>query len=462
MSSDLFYPSILNDVLSPVIQGPSSSNTAGPYRIGRIARDLLNGRVRKVSVEMSTRGDFAEMFYSMGSDKALLLGLMKKDLILDGLDQAYGYAEENGLRFHFLFTDSVPDYPSELMQIRVSSDNETLYMEGVSLGGGEVIIRKVNGRETAIKGMRDEDVILPGGNQIRTVHSVYPFRRRENPEPPFRTSREWIEYEKLHSDYPWESAMKYEKTVTGLDEVEIEAACESVWKISMKAMESGYREGITFDGVVKPKAASIRNIFHNKRLIPIGIGERGMVDALAVMEYSNSHGIVVCMPTGGCCGIIPAAIENAAESMGMGDKEKRDALLTAGLIGVFCYPTHYHGALGCQAEVGIATAMAAGGLASMIGADVETVERAAVIALQYLLGQLCDPVDGYTQVPCIVRNMLSVSVAASCANAAVMGIETLVGLDDMVDTVIRTGEKVHEINQLGTCACRKNNSDSAH
>lgn len=171
------------------------------------------------------------------------------------------------------------------------------------------------------------------------------------------------------------------------------------------------------------------------------------------MDHSNAHGIIVCMPTGGCSGIIPAAIRNAAAALGRSREEEIRALLTAGLLGVFYYPTHYHGALGCQAEVGVAASMAAGALASFQTQDAAAVETAAVLAMQSLLGQLCDPIGGYVQAPCIIRNMTAVSVAVTCANAALMGMDALVSLDEMCRAVLRTGEKLHAVNLLGTCAC---------
>ena len=185
----------------------------------------------------------------------------------------------------------------------------------------------------------------------------------------------------------------------------------------------------------------------------MGAADMGALDALAVMEYSNSHGKIVCMPTGGASGIIPAAIRNTAETLGKTREDEIKALLTAGLIGVFYFPTHYHGALGCQAEVGVATSMAAAALTSLISDDPVAVERAAVLAMQYIIGQVCDPIEGYAQIPCFIRNIASVPLAMTCANYAVLGLDTAVTLDGMADAVLRVGERLREgrINDMGTC-----------
>ena len=212
---------------------------------------------------------------------------------------------------------------------------------------------------------------------------------------------------------------------------------------------------MTFEGMTVAKTPEIREKMKNMTLIPTGIGDEGGLDALAMVEYSNAHGIIVCMPTGGASGVIPAAIKSAAKQLKKTREDEVKALLTAGLMGVFYYPTHYHGALGCQAEVGIAVSQASAALASFITKDPEAIERAAVLGIQYLLGQVCDPIEGYPQVPCFIRNIASVSVAAACANYGVLGLDTAVSLDEMVGAVLRVGEALRErrINDLGTCAC---------
>ncbi len=89
----------------------------------------------------------------------------------------------------------------------------------------------------------------------------------------------------------------------------------------------------------------------------------------------------------------------------------------------------------------------------MITDDVESIERASVLAIQYIIGQVCDPILGYVQVPCFIRNIGSISLAATCANYGVLGLDTVVSLDDMVDAVLRVGRALQKdrINDLGTC-----------
>ena len=89
------YPSIFNDCLSPVSPGPSSSNTAGPYRLGSMADDLLEGKASHLYIEMAKEGGYFATFYGMHSDKAFLAGILKKNIRTYDFDQIYTDAESN-------------------------------------------------------------------------------------------------------------------------------------------------------------------------------------------------------------------------------------------------------------------------------------------------------------------------------------------------------------------------------
>ena len=450
---ETFYPSIFNDVLAPATQGPSSSNTVGVYRITSIARAILDGEPVSLKVEMSTKGGFYDTFFGMDSDKACLAGILGEDLIKSDLGKIYDVAKERGLEYDFFFTDRIEKIPTEMGEFTVKSEKETIVLTGITMGGGEILIRDINGQPCEIKGMHEEEIMIKGSDKPRTVPSVYPLKTVRGAVPPFSTSAEMIEYAKSNEKPLWQAALDYECSLTGLTAEEVWKVAEETLDISYASIEAGHRDGVKFDGITVAKAPEIREKMKTTKLIPTGAADDGALDALAVMEYSNSHGIIICMPTGGASGIIPAAIKNTSKTLGKTKEDEVKALLVAGLIGVFYFPTHYHGALGCQAEVGIAASMASAGLVSFLTDDPETAERGAVLAMQYIIGQVCDPVAGYPQIPCFIRNVASVPVAMTCANYAILGLDTAVGLDGMVQAVLRVGEKLREgrINDLGTC-----------
>ena len=203
-------------------------------------------------------------------------------------------------------------------------------------------------------------------------------------------------------------------------------------------------------------ASQVKDRYENGPIVSLGVADKASADALSIMEYAAAHGIIACMPTGGASGIPVPSIRYSAEALGKTKKDCLNALLVAGILGIFYYPTHYHGAWGCQAEIGVSISMTAGALASLLTDDPDVIERAAVLGAQSILGQICDPVDGCSQVPCFIRNMTAVPTAIICANAALAGCETLLGLDEMSETVLRVGMKLKEygINDLGVCYCK--------
>ena len=134
-----------------------------------------------------------------------------------------------------------------------------------------------------------------------------------------------------------------------------------------------------------------------------------------------------------------------------------DALYTAAGIGqVIAARAYIAGASGgCQAEIGVAVSMASAALCSMMTDDPDTIHCAASLGGQVLMGLLCNPIEGYVQVPCIVRNMAAVPTAVTCANAALAGMDHIVPLDDVVALMLAVGEKIRPCDEAGTYILKK-------
>ena len=213
-NQEIFYPSIFNDVLAPATQGPSSSNTVGVYRITSIARAILDGEPVSMKVEMSTKGGFYDTFFGMDSDKACLAGILGEDLIKSDLGKIYDVAKERGFKYEFIFTDRIEKIPTEMGEFTVKSDKETIVLTGITMGGGEILIRDINGEPCEIKGMHAEEIMIKGSDKPRTVPSVYPLKTVLGAVPPFTTSVGMIEYAKNNKKPLWQVVQPY-RTQTG-------------------------------------------------------------------------------------------------------------------------------------------------------------------------------------------------------------------------------------------------------
>ena len=164
--------------------------------------------------------------------------------------------------------------------------------------------------------------------------------------------------------------------------------------------------------------------------------------ALATAEENLRMGRIVACPTAGSCGIVPAILVAVSEEYKIPESKQIDALLTAGIIGlIVSYKVRLAGAVaGCQAECGVASAMAAGAVCEMLGGKQEEIIQAAALALKNILGLTCDPVCGLVEVPCIKRNAFLAVHAITASELALCGVESKIPIDEVVDTLKITGQ----------------------
>ena len=169
--------------------------------------------------------------------------------------------------------------------------------------------------------------------------------------------------------------------------------------------------------------------------------------AFAVSEENADENIVVTAPTCGASGVLPAVMYYMQQDRGFPEEEILDALAVAALIGnVIRTNASISGAeCGCQAEIGSACSMTAGGLAALYGLNINQIEYAAEIAMEHNLGLTCDPVCGLVQIPCIERNAVAAMRAISSVNISRFLYTTRkISFDDVVATMYRTGKDMDE------------------
>ncbi len=244
---------------------------------------------------------------------------------------------------------------------------------------------------------------------------------------------------------------------------ELNTGLDAIWDAMRDCMERGLTiEGELPGGLfVKRRAKKIRDMLieehGSNRPDPYAINEWLSVYAMAVNEENAAGGRVVTAPTNGAAGVIPAVIRWYFDHHpGATNEGVRDFLLAAAAIGgLIKHNASISGAeVGCQGEVGSASAMAAAGLTAVRGGTVRQIENAAEIALEHHLGMTCDPVGGLVQVPCIERNGFGAVKAVTASSLALRGDGThFVSLDACVETMRQTGidlsDKYKETSQGG-------------
>ncbi len=172
------------------------------------------------------------------------------------------------------------------------------------------------------------------------------------------------------------------------------------------------------------------------------LGTRLLAYGVATLEENNRMKPIVACPTAGGSGSVPAVLIALEDEQHVPRQKTIDGLLAAGCIGaITSQRMHLSGAsAGCQAEVGVASGMAAGAMVQAMGGTPQQVLNAAAISMQNLMGLICDPVAGLVEVPCVLRNGLGAMQAVGAATMAMASITSFIPLDDVVDAMAQVGK----------------------
>ena len=185
--------------------------------------------------------------------------------------------------------------------------------------------------------------------------------------------------------------------------------------------------------------------------------QKAITYAMAVLEVNASMGLIVAAPTAGSAGVVPGLLLAMQECYSLSDAQIQSALLNAGAVGYLAMRNAtVAGAVGgCQAEIGVASAMAASAAVELMGGTPVQCLDAASTVLMNMLGLVCDPVGGLVEYPCQNRNAAGVANALIAAELSLSGIQQLIPFDQMLDTMYAVGKRIPvELREtaLGGCA----------
>jgi L-serine dehydratase len=365
--------------------GPSSSHTMGP----RLAAEIFfHKHPDAASFKVTLFGSLAATGRGHLTDAALKSAFAPGALSIEWQPDKLLPLHPNGMRFEALSTDGTVQESWEVY----------------SVGGGA---------------LRDQ-------SSLPLPQVIYPVR----------TMREILEHCKSSGQAIWEYVEQCEGP-------EIWEYLRQVWLVMRAALERGLQaEGVLPGGLGLARKSWA---FYRKASLSGPLLQRaGFVSAyaLAVSEENASGGKIVTAPTCGSCGILPAVLYYLQDILKCSDDAVLRALATAGLIGNLAkHNASISGAeVGCQGEVGVACAMAAGAAAQLLGGTSRQIEYAAEMGLEHNLGLTCDPVAGLVQIPCIERNAFAAAQALACADYALFTDGGhRISYDDVVSVMRETG-----------------------
>ena len=218
-------------------------------------------------------------------------------------------------------------------------------------------------------------------------------------------------------------------------------------------------------GLIGGEAKKLSEYQNQKKNIGGPVLSKAVMYAMAVLECNASMGLIVAAPTAGSSGVVPGLLLAMQDVYSFSDEKILDALFTAGAIGYLAMRNAtVAGAVGgCQAEMGVAAAMAAAGAVELLGGSPSQCLDAASTVLMNMLGLVCDPVGGLVEYPCQNRNASGVANALVAAELTMAGIKQLIPFDEMLDTMYKVGKRMPvELREtaLGGCAVTKSACDA--
>lgn len=486
--------SIFNDVLGPVMCGPSSSHTAASVRIGRLAKDLLGAPVKHVLVEFTPTGSLATTYHGHGSDIGLAAGLLDMEVQAPEITDSLRIAHEKGLDIQFEIREFDNAHPNAYKLTLTSADDQKMQMIALSTGGGMVQVVCVDGFQVDIHGgyfelllfvpdytekqrenlLREfayakleeavyrngllelkfsrslsEELIVTvlhsvGALEYRYANPVLPVLSGNECKVPFTTASGLLGMITDDSVELWEMAVRYEAERGNISKSEVLELARGVYRVMRGAVMAGLAGTDYKDRILDRQSHLISKAASRGLLLPAPLITKISQYTMAVMEAKSAFKPIVAAPTAGSCAVLPGAILGCVDECGFSEEEGVQALLAAGLVGVFIATRSTFAAeiAGCQAECGSASGMAAAGLVQLMGGNAETALNAASFALQNIMGMVCDPVANRVEVPCLGKNIMSAVNGLTAANIGLAGVNTVIPLDEVIDAMDRVGRSL--------------------
>ena len=239
----------------------------------------------------------------------------------------------------------------------------------------------------------------------------------------------------------WEAIMHNDCKDRQLTKEQSFAQMQAMYQ-AMKDADAGYDSSlVSASGLVGKDGARLQEYVESGKAICGGFMGKVMEKAVKMGESNACMKRIVAAPTAGACGVVPAVFISMQEQYGFSDEKMTEAMyVAAGIGGVIASRAFIAGAAGgCQAEIGSASSMAAGGAAYLMGGDSTAITHAAAIAMKNLLGLVCDPVAGLVEIPCVKRNVSGAMVAVSAADLALAGVESRIVPDEVIDAMREVG-----------------------
>lgn len=483
------FTSVFNDVLGPVMRGPSSSHTAGSYHIALVVRDLLGGEPKKVKVSFDTGGSYGSTYVQQGVDQAFTTGLMGWKQTDEIFTVALSTAKQQGVSIDFEVTRiQQADHPNYVIIEVEDRQGQQLKVEAKSTGGGTFKIIRVDGAEVLLDGKtyvtlltvdkEAESTILESmkctfpeamlhkscgiGSKfclqlsstillpletfvkkacIRKIRQAKPVYYTQKSEPPFTSAEEMVKFAVDNNYTLGEAVLAYEMAVLGLSEDDAITEMLHRWVVMKNSVAQGLENEKVNMLLIEAVAGKIMDNVKARQVAIGGLHSQAGAAAMAAMHTCNSRGVVCAAPTGGAAGTVPGILTALNEEYDISDRQMALMMFAAGGVGLILAirATFAAEVAGCQVEIGAAGAMGSAAVVEFAGGTARQACDAAAISFQNTMGLVCDLVQGMCELPCHTRNAIAASSAFTNADMVIGGYINHINLDETIDSVYSSG-----------------------
>jgi len=481
-------PSIFNDVIGPIMRGPSSSHTAASWRIAKACLNILNEPLKSAIIEFDKNGAWAPNFREQGTTMGIDGGLLGLEIADDRMKNTETVAKEKGI----LITYGISSFPTNhantvRLTLRGINDKK-VQVVAASLGGGSFEIQKINDFEVHIPGGYYELLIFTkenklssnvlksilsqniqisesstGGEKLLVAKSSKKFAEVEidqlklhrqideivvitpvlpvvlgnETKVPFTSVSSLIKYSKEENLDLGDLGLIYEKCLSGLSEMELSVKMQEIIEIIEASISAGLNGTDYKDRILHQQSHLIKEAEIKGKISGNSLVNNIVANVTAIMEAKSAMEVIVANPTAGSCGTVGGVLKAVADELSSTKEEKIKAYFAAGIAGVYFaqgpgFSAEEHG---CQVECGAAGGMAAAGIAQLFGGTAKQAIGAASMAVQNIIGMVCDPVADRVEVPCLGKNVNAAMNALSSATMSCAGFDAVIPYDEVIQTV---------------------------
>lgn len=468
----------------------------------------MENNITGILVEFDPNGSLADTHTGQGSDMGLFGGFLGWEADDERLPESEIYISNAGIPVQFAVRDINAEHLNTYL-ITLTNPKEKRSVTAISTGGGMIEIIAIDGIEVSMmgdfyetliycktpgrilelinKGMSYDYLIVHDKNPyfieikaqsfpdellheqlasmeevlfIKKLSPVLPILSGKDSKVPFTTCNEMLEYNRDKNLSLFELAIRYESQRGNISEEEIIEKMRKIVGILKDSIKSGLLGTHYADRLLGSQSVNFKKQLQNKRLIDTGALNNVVMYVSALMEVKSSMGVIVAAPTAGSCGTLPGAVIGTADFLGVSENEIIEAMLVAGLIGIFIatQSTFAGEVAGCGVEYGSGGSMAAAAIVYLSNGSLVQSVAAASMVLQSTLGLSCTPVANRVEAPCLGNNIMAATNAVTFANMALSGYDPLIPLDEVIETMHTIGMAIpHEFkctNIGGLCATK--------